>query len=64
VAVSGSKNYSITRAGIVEAALRKLGVYDQGETISGNETGGMRLLYSSNLILKPMLWVRLTLHGL
>jgi len=38
MAVSGSKNYSITRANIVEAALRKLGVYDQGESISGNET--------------------------
>lgn len=38
MAVSGSKDYSITRAGIIEASLRKLGVYDQGEAIPGEET--------------------------
>jgi len=53
MAVSGSKNYSITRANIVEAALRKLGVYDQGETISGNETAAASV--SLNLMVKE--WV-------
>jgi len=38
VATSGSKNYSITRATIIEGALRKLGEFDQGESISGDET--------------------------
>ena len=37
MAVSGSKDYSITRANIVNAALRKIGAYDQGETASGDE---------------------------
>jgi len=53
MAVSGSKNYSITRANIVEAALRKLGVYDQGESISGNETAAASV--SLNLMVKE--WV-------
>ena len=38
MAVSGSKNYSITRADIVEGALRKLGEYDQSETVPGDES--------------------------
>ena len=38
MAVSGSKNYSITRADIIESALRKSGAYDQGEAVSGSET--------------------------
>ena len=38
MATSGSKDYSITRAGIISAALRKLGEYDQGESPSGDET--------------------------
>jgi hypothetical protein len=38
MAVSGSKDYSITRATIIEAALRKLGEYDAGEAIPGDET--------------------------
>lgn len=37
MAVSASKDYSITRAKIIEAALRKVGVYDQGEAVSGSE---------------------------
>jgi len=53
MAVSGSKNYSITRANIIESALRKLGVYDQGETISGNETAAATM--SLNLMVKE--WV-------
>ena len=38
MAVSGSKNYAITRADIIESALRKTGDYDQGEPIGGDET--------------------------
>ena len=53
MAVSGSKDYSITRANIIEAALRKLGVFDQGETISGDETASATL--SLNLMVKE--WV-------
>lgn len=39
MAVSGSKDYSLTRATIIEAALRKVGAYDQGESIPGDEVG-------------------------
>lgn len=53
MAVSGSKNYSITRADIIEAALRKLGVYDQGETVDGNETAAANV--ALNLMVKE--WV-------
>jgi hypothetical protein len=38
MAVSGSKDFALTRAQIVEAALRKMGVFDQGETIAGSDT--------------------------
>ena len=38
MAVSGSKDFSITRADIIEGALRKTGAYDQGEAVSGDET--------------------------
>lgn len=37
MAVSGSKNFAITRSDIIEGALRKIGVIDQGEAIDGNE---------------------------
>jgi hypothetical protein len=50
MAVSGSKNYSITRAKIIEAALRKIGVYDQGEAIPGSENAAADL--SLNLMIK------------
>lgn len=53
MAVSGSKNYSITRAGIIEAALRKIGVYDQGESIPGNESAAAAT--ALNLMVKE--WV-------
>lgn len=53
MATSGSKNYSITRANIIEAALRKLGEYDQGESVSGDETSAANL--SLNLMVKE--WV-------
>jgi hypothetical protein len=38
MALSASKNYSITRANIIESALLTLGVFDQGEAVSGEET--------------------------
>jgi len=38
MAVSASKNYSVSRADIISAALRKIGEYDQGESVSGDET--------------------------
>ena len=53
MAVSGSKNYSITRSNIIEAALRKIGEYDVGETVPGDETAAASL--SLNLMVKE--WV-------
>jgi hypothetical protein len=53
MAVSGSKNYAITRANIIESALRKLGVYDQGEAIDGDETNAADM--ALNLMVKE--WV-------
>jgi hypothetical protein len=53
MAVSGSKNYAITRATIIEGALRKLGVYDQGEGIDGNEVASAS--QALNLMVKE--WV-------
>ena len=38
MATSGSKNFSLTRNDIINAALRKIGEYDKGETPSGDET--------------------------
>lgn len=43
MAVSGSKNYSITGANIIESALRKMGEYDAGEAIPGDETSAALL---------------------
>jgi len=53
MAVSGSKNFSITRSDITEAALRKLGVYDQGEAVDGDETNAANI--ALNLMVKE--WV-------
>jgi hypothetical protein len=53
MAVSGSKNYAITRANIIEGALRKLGVYDQGEAVSGEDTSAADL--ALNLMVKE--WI-------
>lgn len=50
MAVSNSKNYSITRADIIEAALRKIGVYDQGEAVTGSETSAADI--ALNLMVK------------
>ncbi len=38
MAVSGSKNFSVTRGEIIDAALRKVGGYDSGDTTPGNES--------------------------
>lgn len=53
MAVSGSKNYAITRSDIISAALRKVGVYDQGESVAGDETVGASI--ALNLMVKE--WV-------
>lgn len=53
MAVSGSKNFNVTRANIVEKALRKQGVYDAGEPIPGDESSSANL--SLNLMIKE--WV-------
>lgn len=53
MAVSGSKDLSITRSDIVNSALRKIGVYDQNEAPSGadNQNASLQL----NLMVKE--WV-------
>lgn len=62
MAVSGSKDYSITRADIIESALRKLGEYDQGEAPSGDDTKAAAL--ALNLLVKEFagrgidIWLR------
>ena len=53
MAVSGSKNYAITRSDIIAAALRKLGVYDQADAIDGDETNAADI--ALNLMVKE--WV-------
>ena len=45
-----SKNYSITRSDVISAALRKIGVYDQGENTLGEEAAGAAL--ALNLMVK------------
>lgn len=53
MALSGSKDYSVTRAQIIESALRKIGDYDQGESVPGDEASAAAL--SLNLMVKE--WV-------
>ena len=50
MAVSGSKNYAITRANIIESALRKIGEFDQGEPVPGDETSAADM--ALNLMVK------------
>ena len=50
MALSGSKNYTITRADIIESALRKAGAYDQGESVGGGETAAADM--ALNLMVK------------
>ena len=38
MATSASKNFAITRSDIIESALRKIGVYDAGEGVDGDDT--------------------------
>jgi hypothetical protein len=53
MALSGSKDYAITRADIIEGALRKVGAYDQGEAVPGDETSAADV--ALNLMVKE--WV-------
>ena len=53
MALSGSKNFTITRADIIETAYRKTGDFDAGETIQGDETTAAA--FSLNLMIKE--WV-------
>jgi hypothetical protein len=53
MAVSGSKNYAVTRAEIIEGAYRKTGLYDQGGAISGADT--VAAVQALNLMVKE--WV-------
>ena len=38
MAVSGSKNFSITRSDVIATALRRIGVFDEADTVSGDAT--------------------------
>lgn len=53
MAVSGSKNFSITRSDIIAAALRKVGVLDASEGASGDDT--LIASFALNLLVKE--WV-------
>jgi hypothetical protein len=53
MAVSGSKNYSITGTTVIEAALRKIGVYDAADSVAGEDV--TTALISLNLMVKE--WV-------
>jgi hypothetical protein len=50
MAVSGSKNFTVTRDQIIESALRKIGVLDQFETADSNDVGAATR--ALNLIVK------------
>ena len=62
MALSGSKDFTITRADIIEGALRKTGAYDQGESVSGDETAAASM--ALNLMVKYLtaqgadIWLR------
>jgi hypothetical protein len=62
MAVSGSKDYSITRATIIESSLRKIGEYDAGETIPGDETAAaavaLNLMVKAWVIRGADIWLR------
>ena len=59
---SGSKNFAITRATIIESALRKIGEYDQGEAIPGDEVAAASMalnLRSKELVARGIdVWLR------
>ena len=48
--VSGSKNFSVSRADIITKALQRIGEYDQGEVISGEDTSSAAM--ALNLLVK------------
>lgn len=50
MAVSGSKNFTLTRDDIINAALRKVGAFDSGETTDASDTADASL--ALNLIVK------------
>lgn len=50
MATSGSKNYAITRSNIIEAALRKIGIFDAGDAVDGDDTTAASL--ALNLMVK------------
>jgi len=64
MATSGSKNFgaSLTRANIIETALRKIGAFDSGESVPGNEVADAA--FALNLLVKEYtargadLWLR------
>ncbi len=62
MSTSGSKNYAITRATIIESAYRKTGEYDSGGTIHGDETASAAV--ALNLMVKELtgrgadIWLR------
>jgi hypothetical protein len=50
MAVSGSKNFTLTRADIIGASLRKVGAYDSGDTIDASDSEDCAL--ALNLMVK------------
>jgi len=52
MAVSGSKDFAITKSQIIAAALRKIGAYDQGEAIPGEENAAASI--ALNLFVKSL----------
>ena len=52
MAVSGSKDYAVTRSDIIASSLRKIGAYDSGDSIPGDENKSAVL--SFNLMVKAL----------
>lgn len=50
MATSGSKNYTVNRTDLIESALRKLGAYDAGDTVSDDELADANM--ALNLMVK------------
>jgi hypothetical protein len=53
MAVSGSKDFSVTRTQIIEAAYRKIGIFDIGEGVSGEQSSAASL--ALNMLIKEWL---------
>jgi hypothetical protein len=62
MARSGSKNFSYTRNDIINAALRKIGEYDPGETPGGNEVAdaafALNMLVQDYMVEGADIWLR------